>query len=117
MDLGEQCDDGNLVSGDGCDANCTRTGCGNGIVSAGEACDDGNTFDSDGCTTACTITHCGNGIVEPGEICYGPYAGHQSGKGACDVATGDFDSDGLPDVAVSNNLDDSIVILRGQGSG
>ena len=34
---GEQCDDGNLVSGDGCDANCTVTACGNGIVTAGRA--------------------------------------------------------------------------------
>ena len=24
LDLGEECDDGNLVNGDGCDANCTR---------------------------------------------------------------------------------------------
>src|SRR5262249_14549827 len=84
---------------------------------SGEACDDGNTIESDGCTTACVMTHCGNGIVEPGEICYGPYSGQHSGKGAYDVATGDFDSDGLPDVAVSNYLDNSIVILRGQGNG
>jgi cysteine-rich repeat protein len=27
----EVCDDGNLVSGDGCDLNCTVTACGNGI--------------------------------------------------------------------------------------
>jgi cysteine-rich repeat protein len=32
LDTGELCDDGNLVSGDGCDANCTPTGCGNTIV-------------------------------------------------------------------------------------
>ena len=31
----EECDDGNLVSGDGCDANCTITRCGNGIVTTG----------------------------------------------------------------------------------
>jgi cysteine-rich repeat protein len=35
----EPCDDGNLASGDGCDADCTLTGCGNGIVTSGEFCD------------------------------------------------------------------------------
>src|SRR5262249_51178627 len=36
----EQCDDNNLTSGDGCDADCTFTGCGNRIVTTGEQCDD-----------------------------------------------------------------------------
>jgi len=35
LDPGEQCDDGNAVDGDGCDSNCTPTGCGNGIRTAG----------------------------------------------------------------------------------
>lgn len=65
----EDCDDGNVVNGDGCDANCTFTGCGNGIQTAGEACDDGNPIDGDGCDTNCTITGCGNGIVTAGEDC------------------------------------------------
>jgi uncharacterized delta-60 repeat protein len=34
-----RCDDGNAVSGDGCDLNCTVTRCGNGIVTAGENCE------------------------------------------------------------------------------
>jgi len=66
---GEQCDDGNLVDGDGCDANCTPTGCGNGIVTPPEQCDDGNLLDGDGCDTNCTSTGCGNGIVTVGEQC------------------------------------------------
>jgi len=51
--LGEQCDDGNTLSGDGCDW----------IVSPGdlrrwdsggfEECDDGNTIDGDGCSAQC----------------------------------------------------------------
>ena len=49
----ELCDDGNLVSGDGCDANCTPTGCGNGVVTAGEECDDGNTISGDCCSATC----------------------------------------------------------------
>jgi len=35
----EECDDGNLTSGDGCDSNCTVTACGNGFISPGEYCD------------------------------------------------------------------------------
>ena len=51
----EQCDDSNLDSGDGCDANCTPTGCGNGAVTAGEACDDGNRAGGDCCDAACAL--------------------------------------------------------------
>lgn len=35
----EECDDGNRVNGDGCDSDCTITGCGNGITTPGEYCD------------------------------------------------------------------------------
>ncbi|MFO0755569.1 MAG: pre-peptidase C-terminal domain-containing protein [Byssovorax sp.] len=65
----EVCDDGNLVSGDGCDANCTVTACGNGVTSMGEACDDGNAMDGDGCDHNCTVTACGNGVMTMGEVC------------------------------------------------
>ena len=78
----EQCDDGNLVSGDGCSAQCMSE-CGNGIVSSDEECDDGNQESFDGCSSSCTIergiyectdpagchTQCGDGhVVEVG--CY-----------------------------------------------
>ena len=70
----EQCDDGNLVSGDGCSAQCKLEGCGNGIVdiALGERCDDGNTEDGDGCSADCrTNERCGNGILDAdlGEVC------------------------------------------------
>jgi MYXO-CTERM domain-containing protein len=65
----EGCDDGNTVSGDGCDANCTPTACGNAIVTMGETCDDGNTVSGDGCDANCTPTACGNTIVTAGEAC------------------------------------------------
>ncbi|HLK09799.1 MAG TPA: DUF4215 domain-containing protein [Candidatus Binatia bacterium] len=66
---GEQCDDGNQVNGDGCDNNCTFSGCGNGILDPGEQCDDGNLIDGDGCDHNCTFTGCGNAILDPGEQC------------------------------------------------
>jgi cysteine-rich repeat protein len=68
-DGGEQCDDGNLTNGDGCDGNCTITACGNGVVTAGEACDDGNDVDGDGCDRNCTRSACGNGILTAPERC------------------------------------------------
>lgn len=49
----EACDDGNIVSGDGCRRNCQREHpelCGNARVDVTEQCDDGNTTEWDGCT-------------------------------------------------------------------
>jgi len=53
----EECDDGNTVSGDGCDASCRREFCGDGIVQGGlgEECDDGNTSSGDGCDAQCRL--------------------------------------------------------------
>ena len=53
MTTGEECDDGNAIDGDGCDANCILEFCGNGVVQAGEQCDDGNANNGDGCTNTC----------------------------------------------------------------
>jgi cysteine-rich repeat protein len=75
IDAGEQCDDGNIVSGDGCSTTCTiesgwtcagqpsvcHTTCGDGIVAGTEQCDDGNTMSGDGCSGTCTVEagyHC-----------------------------------------------------------
>lgn len=53
-DLGEECDDGNLVDTDACTAACTIARCGDGAIHAGvEACDDGNLVDGDGCDPLC----------------------------------------------------------------
>jgi cysteine-rich repeat protein len=70
----EQCDDGNLMDGDLCEADCTlpQPECGNGFLESGEACDDGNNMPNDGCEPDCSLTpaaDCGNGRVEIGEVC------------------------------------------------
>jgi cysteine-rich repeat protein len=50
----EACDDGNRVSGDGCEKDCkSREVCGNGITDPGEACDDGTGVHRDTCDNAC----------------------------------------------------------------
>jgi cysteine-rich repeat protein len=73
LDLGEQCDDGNSISGDGCSSDCKiecdwmcgRLGCppcggpqsvcGNGVLDPGEQCDDGNILNGDGCSASCQV--------------------------------------------------------------
>ncbi len=56
-EAGEQCDDNNLFSGDGCSSGCRleEHRCGNGIKEIGEQCDDGNINYEDGCTPMCTL--------------------------------------------------------------
>ncbi len=97
--LGEVCDDGNTVDGDGCDTNCSITGCGNGLITAGEECDDGTSNDDDpvdaggdACDTQCRSKVCGNGRVEGGETCDDGNAfnndGCDSEPGTCAVQLG-----------------------------
>jgi cysteine-rich repeat protein len=77
LETGEQCDDGNNVSGDGCSSGCTReyplSTCGNLLLEPGEQCDDGNRVSGDGCSSTCQLELssgiCGNGILEAGEQC------------------------------------------------
>jgi fibro-slime domain-containing protein len=78
LDDGEDCDDGNARSGDGCDGTCkVETGyvcltpgqpcksilfCGDGLPGPDESCDDGNTISGDGCSSTCAVE---NGYVCP----------------------------------------------------
>lgn len=66
---GEQCDDGNAISGDGCAATCQvelLPDCGDGRLGTGEECDDGNLRDGDQCSRLCRHESgfCGNGRLE-----------------------------------------------------
>jgi cysteine-rich repeat protein len=59
VEPGEQCDDGNTVSGDGCSATCqNEVVCGDGVVEGDEECDDGNTVSGDGCSATCKREPC-----------------------------------------------------------
>lgn len=69
IDPGEQCDDGNLTSGDGCSAYCLNEVCGNAVTDIGEQCDDGNQAGGDGCGSLCTIEFCGDQITQSPETC------------------------------------------------
>ena len=62
LEPGEQCDDGNRVSGDGCSINCILeppdglSYCGDGVVDEGEQCDDGDRIANNGCNSRCLFT-------------------------------------------------------------
>ncbi|MBK7154446.1 MAG: hypothetical protein IPH72_22130 [Sandaracinaceae bacterium] len=75
---GEECDDWNPNSGDGCSAACVLevgSACGNGMLEAaqGEACDDGGNAPNDGCSATCQLepvgAMCGDGNMDTGEVC------------------------------------------------
>jgi cysteine-rich repeat protein len=55
IENGEECDDGNNDSCDGCSATCKTEGtCGDGDLDpVCEECDDGNNIDGDGCSASC----------------------------------------------------------------
>jgi cysteine-rich repeat protein len=114
LENGEQCDDQNLLDGDGCSATCTVedgytcTGepsfcepiCGNGAIHGSETCDDQNTAPDDGCAPDCTI--------EAGWQCFGQPSvcvrlcgnGEMSGNEECDDGNTNPDDGCAPDCTV-----------------
>ena len=106
---GEECDDGNLVNGDGCSAVCTvepQPLCGDGQLDIGEQCDDGNTIDGDGCSAICEIEppECGNGRIEVGEQCDD---GNLAAGDGCDASC-QIENTGVAVPAFQFNIGDSI---------
>ncbi|MGQ0504553.1 MAG: DUF4215 domain-containing protein [Myxococcaceae bacterium] len=81
----EACDDGNLLPGDGCEADCSLqpTTCGDAVVEGYEQCDDANLLDGDGCQKDCQFTPsvCGNGTRETTEECDD---GNKKAKDGCE---------------------------------
>ncbi|MBM4244959.1 MAG: DUF4215 domain-containing protein [Deltaproteobacteria bacterium] len=85
VQLGEECDDGNAESCDGCSDACrVETGCGDGAVCGVESCDDGNRDGCDGCSSTCQPEaggRCGDGELRAdcGEECEPGVAGADPG--------------------------------------
>lgn len=83
LDPGEECDDGNTVSNDGCTQLCkvecdwcpgpphtiNLTVCGNAILTSNEVCDDGNINSGDGCAGDCQAVESGYVCPVPGRRC------------------------------------------------
>ena len=103
IDPGEQCDDGNRMNGDGCNALCQLEAnwlcpspgqycldlmaCGNGVLTSNEVCDDGNTVSGDGCSGDCQTIEPGWRCRVPGKPCT-PICGNQlDGSVTCDAGS------------------------------
>jgi cysteine-rich repeat protein len=71
LDDGEECDDGNDLSGDGCSSGCIAEGvCGDGIADPSEECDGSDPDHGVECDGACLLVRtCGDGWLDPGETC------------------------------------------------
>jgi cysteine-rich repeat protein len=66
VELGEECDDGNTTSCDGCSASCRRERCGDGVVQCGEQCDAGALNGTPGSTCSVTCTETPPALRIPG---------------------------------------------------
>lgn len=71
IDIGEQCDPGNLhyppdTTPDACRTSCRAAYCGDGVTDTGEQCDDGRMGGNgpNQCRKNCTLPYCGDGIVD-----------------------------------------------------
>jgi cysteine-rich repeat protein len=69
IEAGEECDDTNVLNGDGCSLYCRIELCGDGLVGQGEECDAGNYFGGYNCSSRCTVVRCGDGFVDWPEQC------------------------------------------------
>jgi cysteine-rich repeat protein len=84
-DSGEECDDGGLVPGDGCDAQCRLESCGNLIVDSGEECDDGTANGINECCSAlCRLVDPdGDGLCTRDDRCPVDTDNDSDGDGYC----------------------------------
>lgn len=117
LDATEECDDSNVVGGDGCNVQCKLEVCGNGILDAGESCDDGNTSNGDGCTHDCHIQPpCGDGVVDAGEQCDDENVDEQDGcDSECRLECGNGVLDAGEECDSSTDCDSSCHFACGNG--
>jgi cysteine-rich repeat protein len=99
---GEECDDNNILNGDGCTEACEiepgfacldtsecYTVCGDGVVYGKESCDDANTVNGDGCSDDCVIEH-GYQCIQA--VCPDPIPPSPRAGAVCQVQSGGLGS-------------------------
>jgi len=106
-ELGENCDDGNTESGDGCSDMCLSEGCGNDIVDPGEECDGDATCDAN-----CLIDADGDTIADSTEGTDDP-----DGDGTPNAGDDDSDGDGLSDADEAGDADSITPPVDSDGDG
>jgi cysteine-rich repeat protein len=136
---GEGCDDGNLVSNDGCTFSCTvesgwictppenqptvcETVCSDGLIRGLEECDDGNSSDGDGCDSQCNVVQpwvclaepslcnlCGDGSVDGVETCDDQNLTPGDGCSASCVVEGDWYCSGEPSLCSPDGCGDGLI--------
>lgn len=118
LEAPEECDDGNVVNGDGCNAQCKVEVpvCGDGNVDPGEECDDGNSDNGDGCSASCEVENhdpdCSSACADP------TYIWPPNHKGVPVVIGCISDPDGDPvSVTATSVYQDEKVLDAGSGSG
>lgn len=125
VDKGEQCDDGNAESDDGCSlacvvesgyacdepaAACHEVVCGDGLRDDGEACDDENVEDDDGCDYKCAVES-GFACPEVGQQCVDIRAcgnGTVEGDEECDLGADNDDQGGCTSLCRQPRCGDGI---------
>lgn len=132
LDTNEECDDGNVVDGDGCEADCSLPRCGNGVIDRGELCftlqDAGLTFPSRGEAVVATLDadRCDDLLLPiPGGVglltsdCAGGFRQQSPlalGDGGVPVIrTSDVNRDGLVDLLAMSGGELHVVLARADG--
>ncbi len=110
IDLGEACDDGNAIDGDGCARDCASDEtCGNGVRDPGEACDDGNPDAGDACQPGCVLPACGDASLDALEAC--DDGNRVSGDGcAADCGSDETCGNATTDIAAGEECDDGNLV-------
>jgi cysteine-rich repeat protein len=123
VDVGEECDDGNNIDADGCEADCTNPACENGILDPAELCFDGvintPTFGSGSIASIELGDLDGDGAIDivipkgttgvdvffndgAGGFAAAPVTVTLAAGSAAQIKIGDVDGDDIPDLLLSN---------------
>lgn len=132
LDRGEECDDGNVLDSDGCEANCTLPRCGNGVIDPGELCFDRRgagplpsthgellvaALDGDGCEDLLVAVP--GGVSTFVSDCAGGFRAAEvlplSGSGTPGLRLDDLNLDGKPDLEAMTEQGVEVLLRRSDG--